>query len=92
MKIIIEKYEERKSVFHRWVKMPFKIGLYAAETDESLVSSRFSREIRVSVSISVSEIEPFESQSQSQSQESTKLSLSLNLNLINSILTIMMSL
>ena len=65
---------------------------YITETDESLVSSRFSREIRVSLSISVSKIELYDSQSQSQSRIFTKLSLSLILNLVNSILTILMSL
>ena len=51
---------------------------------QTRVSSRFSREIRVSVSISVSKIDLFKSQSQSQSQILTRLSLSLNLNLTNS--------
>ena len=63
-----------------------------SETDESLVLSRFSREIRVSVSISVSKIDLFKSQSQSQSQILTRLSLSLNLNLTNSKSPLMMTL
>ena len=63
-----------------------------SETDESLVLSRFSREIRVSVSISVSKIDLFKSQSQSQSHILTRLSLSLNLNLTNTKSFLMMTL
>ena len=68
---------------------PFKVGDmmaadvdYVPDTDESLVSSRFSREMRLSVSVSVSYKGLSESQSQSRSRIRTPQSLSLSLDLV----------